>query len=243
MRLSKKIMIRVITFILVLLWCSIPVYAHQAVVPGSGGGPSVPLYMRDSTIKDGDTDVPVNTEIVLYYSHNVADQAIQETNRKEISLKESSGESVEFEISFPTVFAYRQEVWILPKSLKPDTIYVIMVSENFMSRNGYTTGKTDTITFTTESAEEAAQDKGTTDDGSLSKEDELMKQAKESGIVIETQEKPIQRVSDAKTGRQEESDKTRAFVIIIPAGAVAITVAVLLITSKRRKKKKQGDTT
>lgn len=237
----KKFMISAITIVSLFMWSNVPAFAHQEIVPGSGGGPSVPLYMRDVSIKDNETDVPVNTEIVLYYSHNVADETIQEANRQAISLKEDSGKEVDYEISFPTVFAYRQEIWILPKTLKPDTKYVITVSKDLMSRNGYTTGKEENITFTTESAAEAAKKKSAANESGSLKQDELMKQAKESGIVEETKEKKIKRTSDETAGRVEDTATPIIEFKFIAVGSTVIVLIVMGAILQIRKRKNWGE--
>lgn len=239
----KKFLSRIIISMILLIWCTTPVFAHQAVQPGSGGGPTVTLSLRDSTVKDGETDVSVNTEIVLYYTHNVADETIQDHNRKAITLTDSSGEKANYEISFPTVFAYRQEIWILPKTLEPDTKYVITVSPKLMSRNGYTTGKTVKITFTTESAAAAAKEKNTSGESSASKNEELMKEAKESGVVVETEEQSVKRASDAKAGRVENNGKSGSGMLPVVTEIVAsavIVIVVIVAFRKKRKNKKTG---
>lgn len=160
----RKVFVAVWMMVCVLL---IPcgVYAHESVPGGSGDGPGVPLYMRKSSIYDGQKDIPLDATITLYYSHNVADAAVQSNNRNAISMKDSSGNSVSITVSFSSVFEYRQEVYIQSGNLQPGTTYTITISPDFMSRNGYTVGHTDTLSFTTVNSTGAGEDQPSGSDG------------------------------------------------------------------------------
>lgn len=87
--------------------------------------------MRKSSIYDGQKDIPLDATITLYYSHNVADAAVQSNNRNAISMKDSSGNSVSITVSFSSVFEYRQEVYIQSGNLQPGTTYTITISPDF----------------------------------------------------------------------------------------------------------------
>ena len=257
----KKIISRLLIFVILILPLSV---SAGGVDAGSGGGPSVPLYLRDCSMADGQTDVPQDITITLYFSHNVADAAVQKNNRKAISMKNSDGERVSVTISFSSVFEYRQEIYVTPSSLEAGETYILTVSPELMSRNGYTTGTTETITFTTKKA--AVSDKNDSDgrepedkkeepsesnnkaeknsngdskksseEESVSKlkedepgkqksdndqkkdssgsdtetseaiEEQKMKEAIAEGIVEETSEKEIEKVTDRKPGKVENT--------------------------------------
>lgn len=142
-----RIVCSIILVVFLLGTFSIPIYA--GVAAGSGGGADVPLHLRDCSLTNGQKDVPTDVQITLYYSHNVADAAVQKNNTAAIHMATSAGKSVSLTVSYSSVFEYRQEIYVKPSGLLPDTTYVLKIDPSLMSRNGYTTGKTDTITFTT----------------------------------------------------------------------------------------------
>lgn len=241
---------------------SLPV-AAQGVDAGSGGGPSVPLYLRECSISDGEKNVATDVTITLYYSHNVADAAVQDHNRSAISVKDSNGKKIDITVGFSDVFEYRQEIYVQLSNLSSGTTYTITISPDLMARNGYTTGSTDTITFTTKEdntsastdesenkvtekeentnktvEKEEKKDNSSVADNSAEKEDasesttasaknesisdeeskstenaadsieeSKRKEALEKGIIEETSEKEIQKVSDKKPGKIETSSK------------------------------------
>lgn len=155
MKQLKKLSCVILIFILCVF--AVPVHA-EGVAPGSGGGPSVPLYMRDCSISDGQKDVSTDVVITLYYSHNVADAAVQSNNTAAISMTDSSGKAVSLSVSYSSVFEYRQEIYVKPSGLQGGTTYILKVASSLMARNGYTTGTTDTITFTTQESASSAED-------------------------------------------------------------------------------------
>lgn len=148
-----RIVCSIILVVFLLGTFSIPIYA--GVAAGSGGGADVPLHLRDCSLTNGQKDVPTDVQITLYYSHNVADAAVQKNNTAAIHMASSAGKSVSLTVSYSSVFEYRQEIYVKPSGLLPDTTYVLTIDPSLMSRNGYTTGTTDTITFTTEKQSES----------------------------------------------------------------------------------------
>lgn len=148
-----RIVCSIILAVFLLGAFSIPI--HAGVAAGSGGGADVPLHLRDCSLTNGQKDVPADVQITLYYSHNVADAAVQKNNTAAIHMASSAGKSVSLTVSYSSVFEYRQEIYVKPSGLLPDTTYVLTIDPSLMSRNGYTTGTTDTITFTTEKQSES----------------------------------------------------------------------------------------
>lgn len=129
---------------------------------GGGGGGGVPFELGDSSIKNNETDISLNPEILLTFTNNVVHMSVQESNKTLITLSEQNGESVELEVEMADDQVYpekKQEVIITPtQSLKNNTAYELVIGEKFQAKNGRTLGEDILIEFTTvDEGEEAVK--------------------------------------------------------------------------------------
>ena len=134
---------------IVTLAFTVPVFA----VGGS-------LNLIESTPADGGTNVPIeNVGIKLFFSGNVTDPAVWESNKNAFTLKDSSGEKVEY-TAYPGqkpgeegyILVVAQPTPIregVPGQLQQKTIYTLVISADLRSADGSTLGQDISIKFET----------------------------------------------------------------------------------------------
>ena len=150
----KKSFARRSTVVIVL--AMIITLALASPVFAAGGS----LSFVKSTPESGDTNVPIdNVGIKLFFNDNVTSDSVWASNALAFTLKDSSGNLVNFE-------AYRgekigEENYILvlarpestvegqPAQLMQDSTYTLTISADLMSADGATLGEEISISFTT----------------------------------------------------------------------------------------------
>lgn len=127
-------------------------------------GPYLSLTLDDCNIPSGSDCVPVNTDIILTFSHNVITQVVRNHNRHCFSLKNSKGQPVEIEVMMADPkdsSTKKKEIVIHPKyGLQSKTVYVLTISESLQSGSRKLLGTDRIITFTTGEANTGADEKG-----------------------------------------------------------------------------------
>lgn len=120
---------------------------------GNGKNRSIPLTLVSSSVRDGDTDVPLDPVIQLDFNKNVANITVLANNKKCFHLTEDGGDAVPIKLTFPDTQLqqdYKKQVFITPKKdLEPETSYRISIDSKITAKNGMVIDNAHTITFTT----------------------------------------------------------------------------------------------
>lgn len=120
---------------------------------GNGKNRNIPLTLVSSSVKDGDTGVPLDPVIQLDFNKNVSNITVLANNKKCFHLTEEGDEAVPIKLTFPDTQLqqeYKKQVFITPKEkLAPETSYRISVDNKITAKNGMVIDNAHTITFTT----------------------------------------------------------------------------------------------
>lgn len=114
-----------------------------------------PLALESSSIKDGQTDVPVDKEIELVFSNNVVNQSVAENNKKCIKLLMDGYETwIEVVMADDQIApAEKRIIKVKPdKNLIEGQIYELVIKGGLKAKNGNSLGKDTVISFTTKGA-------------------------------------------------------------------------------------------
>lgn len=204
---------------------------------GSGNGKNrdIPLTLVSSSVKDGDTGVPLDPVIQLDFNKNVSNITVLANNKKCFHLTEEGGEAVPIKLTFPDTQLqqdYKKQVFITPKEkLSPETSYRISVDNKVTAKNGMAIDNAHTITFTT----------GTK---ATSEENAILKKLGDFNTVTyetaygETADSVPVNVSDLDDP-SEDSGLDTAFIARIAAAAVSLLIIVftavfIMLRRKRR---------
>lgn len=147
-------------FMAVLLVITLPVCAFASKNSGSGsgdgsggGGGENQLTLSESSVSDGQKDVPLDTELKFVFSNNVVNLTVKENNATCFSMTDESGA----EIPIQVVMADDQleqdlkEIIVIEpeEGLQADKTYTLVISKELQSKNGSLLGDDITITFST----------------------------------------------------------------------------------------------
>lgn len=123
---------------------------------GTGGNGDVALTVVSSSIKDGDSNVPLNPTIDLQFNKNVVNLTVKENNSRCFHLISSEGNSVKIKIIFPDdqlKSNYKEHIFIVPEqNLAPNSKYTLTVDKTLQSKSANALGNPYSITFTTGTA-------------------------------------------------------------------------------------------
>lgn len=119
----------------------------------SGDSGDKPLNLDTSMPEDGATEIPVDTEIQLDFSNNVANEKVREINMENIMLLDGSGNEVEVDIEIADDQLYpdlKRTIKLIPQeNLKGGTTYQVVIGPEVQAKNGNAIGEEVTISFTT----------------------------------------------------------------------------------------------
>ncbi|MCL2816938.1 MAG: Ig-like domain-containing protein [Clostridiales bacterium] len=120
---------------------------------GGGGGNNNPLTLENSTVRNGDTNVPLDQEFTFEFARNVIAFALRENNTNCFSLRDAEGNAVPIKIIMADEQLeshLRNFISLEPEvALLPGKTYTITISKELTANNGNTLGSDITITFTT----------------------------------------------------------------------------------------------
>lgn len=126
-----------------------PIFANGE----SEGKRNNPLVLISGNPSDGAKDVPVQTEIVLNFSKNIAHMTVRDENIKCFSLVDAEGKSVQADIVIADNQIEpekRRDVYLRPlHDLKPGVTYTVIVAPSFQSKSEVKLGEELRISFTT----------------------------------------------------------------------------------------------
>ena len=123
-----------IIFILIVIFSSVIVHA-EGDGTGGGAGPDGSFVLRECSIYDGMTDVPISGTIALRFSKNVADITVRDYNMSCISISAVNGSYVDYYIRCSDLFEERRFLNI-DYNLEYGTTYTLYISDQIMARNG-----------------------------------------------------------------------------------------------------------
>ena len=120
---------------------------------GSGTNRRVALTLTSSSVKDGSTNIPIDSTIQLNFNKNVCNITVLPNNKKCFHLTDVDGNAVPIKLTFPddqVQHDYRREVFITPlDDLAKNTEYRISVDSTLMAKNGTYIDNAHILTFTT----------------------------------------------------------------------------------------------
>ncbi len=126
-----------------------PVFADE----GSEGKRNNPLVLISSSPLDGAKDIPVQTEIILNFSKNIAHMTVRDGNIKCFSLVDAEGKPVQADIVIADNQIEpekRRDVHLRPlHDLEPGVTYTVIVAPSFQSKSEVKLGEELKISFTT----------------------------------------------------------------------------------------------
>ncbi len=146
---KRKIFLLFLCLIFVLIPIIQPTFADEE----SEGKRLNPLILISSNPIDGAKDVPVQTEIILNFSKNIAHMTVRDKNIKCFSLVNAKGESVQTDIIIADNQIEpekRRDVYLRPlHDLEPGITYTVIVDPSFQSKSEVKLGEELKINFTT----------------------------------------------------------------------------------------------
>jgi ABC-type lipoprotein release transport system permease subunit len=152
---KKQIFIRVTAIVVLIIFILITVASVGLAKNGEGSNNSNSLKLEASIPGDGETNVPLDSEIVLKFNKNVVNMSIKDNNMNCILLKDSEGNNVENEVIMADDQMERErrnDITIRPKEdLKPREKYTVIISKDLTSKSGVSLDNDIKITFQTES--------------------------------------------------------------------------------------------
>lgn len=126
-----------------------PIFANGE----SEGKRNNPLVLISGNPSDGAKDVPVQTEIILNFSKNIAHMTVRDGNIKCFSLVDAEGKSVQADIVIADNQVEpekRKDVCLRPiHDLEPGATYTVIVAPSFQSKSEVKLGEELKISFTT----------------------------------------------------------------------------------------------
>ncbi|HZX20893.1 MAG TPA: Ig-like domain-containing protein, partial [Clostridia bacterium] len=119
----------------------------------SEGKKKNPLVLVSGNLSDGAKDVPVQTEIILNFSKNIAHMTVLDENAKCFSLVDAEGKPVQVDVVIADSQIEpekRRDVHIRPlHDLEPGATYTVVVAPSFQSKSEVKLGEELKINFTT----------------------------------------------------------------------------------------------
>ncbi len=119
----------------------------------SGDSGDKPLNIDISIPEDGASEIPVDKEIQLDFSNNVANEKVREINMENIKLIDGSGNEVEVNIEIADDQLYpdlKRTIKLIPvENLKEGTTYQVVIGPEVQAKNGNAIGEEITLSFTT----------------------------------------------------------------------------------------------
>ncbi len=147
----KKSINLLLVFLIIISTLCLSASAEGGDGTGGGDGHGVPT-LDNSSVPTGSTGVDTNVEITLTFAHNVANMSVKENNKTCFTLKDSDGNTGDFDVIIgddqvdPTI---KDIIKIQTQNLKPLTIYTLTISGDLKAKNGTKLGTPVSITFTT----------------------------------------------------------------------------------------------
>lgn len=237
--------------LVLLLSLAIAVPALAADGDGTGGGQSQPLALLSSTPADGQTDVPLDTAIVLGFSKNVINMSVNENNSQCFALWDG-GQTVAINVEMADDQIYpekKREIVIVPlQPLQEGTTYTLKIAPQLQAKNGMTLEQEVQVVFTTAGAETNEQAAQQEEDNSVAP---AQKQEAVENPEIKVNDQPSEDEGSAEqiAGNEEQSDidssekdaapiesadESNSNLYISLLGA-AVLVGIIYVVARRRK--------
>lgn len=203
----------------------------------NGDDDSSSFTLETCSIKNLDSNIPLNPIIQLNYNKNVVNTAVAQNNIGCYHLVDKNGESVSIKLIFPDDQLQqdvKRNIFITPEAdLEPETTYTLIIDNSLMAKNGSYIDKAYKYTFTT----------GT----SRSEESNTLLDSLEDNIVVYTSNLPPSEASspDSQSDAQaspiseentESSIDTQTLSYIILAVVIVFIVILIVFQILKRRK-------
>ncbi len=132
---------------------SVSIIILMLITAASAFAGNKPLLLKSSTPKDGETNVAIDTNILIEFTKNVVNMKVSKNNVGCFKMMDSSGRSIDIEVYLPDDQLEpenKRKITLKPiKPLCPDTKYTIIISSELKAKNGNSLGKELILSFVT----------------------------------------------------------------------------------------------
>ncbi len=234
---------RIVLCLLVIFAALIMTAAIAYAEEGSGEGENSDegLFIAESSVPNGQTDVPIDAVIRFVFNKNVVNMTVAQNNSGCFSLMDPSGTNIPIIVEMgddqidPTI---KRIISIRPvAALKAGTLYTIHISENLTAKNGTKLGTPIDMSFKTRSGGASGE---LINNGSVVSENE--NDGGQSGdLAVNSPEEDAGIVSSVDDHAQNTNDKTdmdgkpSSLLFLISTGCIAIALILFAVYLLRRK--------
>lgn len=149
---KRKRVLGILISIILFILCTNPSYA-TATGNGDGDGKGEVLELVESTPKNNQQGVKLDSEIKLVFNKNIVNMAVKDNNLKCFSLKDSNNQTISIDVIFPDDQVEpdrKREVVLKPhEALKENMSYRVEITKKLQAKNGISLTKDLSFSFST----------------------------------------------------------------------------------------------
>ena len=191
------------------------------------------LVLQNSTVVDGDVNVPKELTIELTFSGNICDISVADYNKECFFLFDSGDKTVPISLAFPDTQmqnAFKKQAFITPKeALKPGEKYRLVVDKNLSDKNGLKLGADYIINFTVSEDDSVT----TTKNEDLSK---LLEFTTVYDIEGNREITTDEVISPTEPEETDTSDSKKSSIpVVIPVVVIIVAIAAFTVLAGRKK--------
>ena len=202
---------------------------------GTGSNADIALTIVSSSIKSGDTNVPLNPTVDLQFNKNVVNVAVKSNNSKCFHLVDSKESPVTIKIIFPDDQLrqdYREHIFITPEQrLAPDSKYTLYIDQTLQAKNTKPMDDTKRIVFTTGKDITTAVNPSLKDLG-----DNVEVITNKLPLAAQLNESAVSSAGSKALSESLNSNNLSAWIIGVILAVIVIYV-ILLFAAKRKRRK------
>lgn len=120
---------------------------------GGGGGKSIPLVVKETSVSDGEKNVALNPSVIFTFTKNIAHEDVRDANKKLFKMISEDGKDIPIEVINADIQMEpekRRDLTVVPKvKLIEGTTYKIIAQKGIKSKGGQFTENDKIISFTT----------------------------------------------------------------------------------------------
>ena len=229
----KKVLTSLFAGLMLITLTALPAFAGNGGGQGTGSEKDIPFTFTASSVKNGETNVPLNPAIDLEFNKNVVNIAVKGNNSKCFHLVNNKGKSSAIKIIFPDDQLrqeYKQHIFIEPvQNLAKNTKYTLYIDRTLRAKNLNSIDDAHIVTFTTGTSPTAAVGASLKDLG--------------GDVSVYTNELPptkdsyLKKITTASAASVPVNTSNLSIIIIAVAAVVVLVFAFFLFTGVFLKKR------